>query len=82
MPRTKQRFPQVASTALTEEVYQLITKDASSYDCSLSGWLRHIVETYYLGDHVKREEYLIYLTREEATYLQSNGYVLTRDTND
>ncbi len=76
MPKTRKKYPQIISAAVTKELYNRITEEAEIQDCSLSTILRRALEDYYDIEYPK--VYTISAKGEELEALRKLGYNITR----
>jgi len=76
MPKTKKKYPQVISSAVTQELYSRIIEEAESQECSLSTLVRRALEDYYSIEYP--ETYTISVEGEELAALEELGYTITR----
>ena len=75
MPKTRTRYPQVISAAITQELYDLILEDVKQQDSRMSAVIRGALEESY-GVH-SSQRLTIIATIEQVAALRELGIQIT-----
>ena len=72
MPRTPTRYPQVISTAVTQQLYDRIMEDVTQQESRMSAVVRSALEEHY--DIQASRMLTIVASKEEVAKLRGLGY--------
>ncbi len=76
MPKTKRKYSQVISAAITEELYARIVEETKTSGCSLSTVVREALDDYYNIEYP--DTYIIRVKGDDLRNLKDLGFFVTK----